>query len=26
VIRALKAKPQTAAVPMMLVTNYTEHQ
>jgi CheY-like chemotaxis protein len=26
VIRALKANPQTAAVPVMLVTNYPEHQ
>jgi CheY-like chemotaxis protein len=26
VIRALKADPQTAAVPVMLVTNYPEHQ
>lgn len=26
VIRALKADPETAAVPVMLVTNYPEHQ
>lgn len=26
VIRALKAEPQAAAVPVMLVTNYPEHQ
>ena len=26
VIRALKADPQAAAVPVMLVTNYPEHQ
>jgi len=26
VVRALKAEPITAAVPVMLITNYTEHQ
>jgi CheY-like chemotaxis protein len=26
IIRAIKADPQTAAIPCMLITNYAEHQ